>query len=81
MAGAAFGRAALFAVQAGIGLAVAAAASAIVLWAASVAALLPFALQRLPIDQAVVSTTLITTLVDDTELFLYLQIARLLLAA
>ena len=62
-----------------IGLVVGASAFVIVLWAALVAALLPLLLKRLGLDPAVVSTPLITTIVDGTGLFIYFSIARLLL--
>jgi len=52
----------------------------IVLWAVTVATLLPLLLQRLRIDPAVVSTPLITTLVDGTGLLIYLSIARVVLS-
>ncbi|MBI3971727.1 MAG: magnesium transporter [Chloroflexi bacterium] len=73
------GRALLLGVGPDVGIAVAIAAGVIVLWAATVAAILPLLLHRLKIDPAVVSAPLITTLVDGTGLFLYLQIARYLL--
>jgi magnesium transporter len=76
---AAFGRALLLGVGLDIGIAVAVAAAAIVLWATTVAAVLPLILHRLRIDPAVVSAPLIATLVDGTGLFLYLTIARAVL--
>lgn len=79
MAAVAFARAAVLGVGPDVGLAVGVAAAAIVLRAGTVAAGLPFALHRLRIDPAVVSAPLITTLVDGTGLFIYLQIGRLLL--
>ena len=51
----------------------------IVVWAASVAAVLPLVLHRLRLDPAVVSSPFISTLVDGTGLFLYLTIARMML--
>jgi magnesium transporter len=60
----------------GVGQTVALTAAAIVVWAATVAALLPLVLRRLRIDPAVVSAPLITTLVDGTGLVLYFEIAR-----
>jgi magnesium transporter len=63
-------------VERGVGETVALTAAAIVLWAATVAALLPLVLKRLRIDPAVVSAPLITTLVDGTGLVLYFEIAR-----
>ncbi len=72
-------RAVLLGVGPEVGIAVAIAAAAIVVWAATVAAILPLILHRLRVDPAVVSAPLITTLVDGTGLFIYLQIARMLL--
>ncbi|HEY8477556.1 MAG TPA: magnesium transporter, partial [Chloroflexota bacterium] len=62
-----------------LGIVVAATAFWIVLWAAFVATVLPLLLRRLGLDPAVVSTPLITTLVDGTGLVIYFTIARLLL--
>jgi magnesium transporter len=63
----------------GVGLTVAMAAGTIVLWSATVAAILPLALRRLRVDPAVVSAPLITTLVDGTGLIIYFEIARFVL--
>jgi magnesium transporter len=62
-----------------VGPAVAVAAVCIVLWAATVAALLPLALKKLRVDPAVVSAPFITTLVDGTGLFIYFTVAKILL--
>jgi magnesium transporter len=62
-----------------VGPAVATAAVCIVIWAATVAALLPLALRKLRVDPAVVSAPFITTLVDGTGLFIYFTIAKILL--
>jgi magnesium transporter len=62
-----------------VGPAVAMAALCIVIWAATVAALLPLALSKLRVDPAVVSAPFITTLVDGTGLFIYFTVARILL--
>jgi len=51
----------------------------IVVWAASVGAVLPLILHRIRLDPAVVSSPFISTLVDGTGLFLYLTIARMML--
>jgi magnesium transporter len=59
-----------------VGLAVALAAAAIVVWAATVAAMLPMLLRRFRVDPAVVSAPLITTLVDGTGLIIYFEVAR-----
>jgi len=58
---------------------VACAIFAIVLWAVTVAAVLPPVLKRLRIDPAVVSAPLIATLVDGTGLIIYFNVARLIL--
>jgi magnesium transporter len=62
-----------------VGPAVAVAAVCIVIWAATVAALLPLVLRKLRVDPAVVSAPFITTLVDGTGLFIYFTVARILL--
>ncbi len=59
-----------------IGLTVALSISVIVVWAATVSAVLPLLLRRLRVDPAVVSAPLITTLVDGTGLVIYFEIAR-----
>lgn len=79
MAVAMFVRSQTMAVDPVVGLAVAAAAIVIVVWSASVAAVLPLVIRRFGVDPAVVSAPFITTLVDGTGLFLYLSIARLML--
>jgi magnesium transporter len=79
MAGAVFVRAETMAVGVHISLVVALSAIFIVLWSALVAAVLPLGLQRLGLDPAVVSSPLLTTLVDGTGLMLYLTVARLVL--
>ncbi|HEV2121628.1 MAG TPA: magnesium transporter, partial [Chloroflexota bacterium] len=73
---ASFGRAWLLGVNEGIAITVAIATSLIVLWASTVAALLPLLLRRLRVDPAVVSAPLITTLVDGTGLMIYFETAR-----
>jgi magnesium transporter len=52
----------------------------IVLWAATVGAVLPLLLRRLRVDPAVVSAPFITTLVDGTGLIIYFEVARRMLA-
>jgi magnesium transporter len=79
MAAAMFIRAETMGVDLHIGLVVSLAAIFIVLWSASVAAILPMVLHRVGIDPAVVSAPLITTLVDGTGLFIYLTVARAVL--
>ncbi|MCC6175533.1 MAG: magnesium transporter [Chloroflexi bacterium] len=62
-----------------VGPVVAVTAAFIVLWAATVGAVLPLVLRQLKVDPAVVSAPFISTLVDGTGLFLYFTIARLML--
>jgi magnesium transporter len=62
-----------------IGAVVAFTAACIVVWAATVASLLPLVLKRLHLDPAVVSGPFITTIVDGTGLVIYFEIARWLL--
>lgn len=58
---------------------VAISACGIILWAATVGAVLPLALRKVGVDPAVVSAPFISTLVDGTGLFIYLTLAQLLL--
>jgi magnesium transporter len=74
-----FLRAWMLGVDVDIRLTVAVAVSLIVMWAATVGAVLPLILRRLRVDPAVVSAPFITTLVDGTGLVLYFEIARYLL--
>jgi magnesium transporter len=62
-----------------IGLVVGVTALVVVVWAATVAAVLPLLLHRCRVDPAVVSAPFITTLVDGSGLFLYFTIARWIL--
>ncbi len=59
-----------------ISLVVGLALPAIVVWAASLASLLPLAAKRIGIDPAVMSAPFITTFVDATGLVIYFEIAR-----
>lgn len=79
MAVVAFGRAEIEGLGSDLSLAVACAIFAIVLWAVTVASVLPPVLKRLRIDPAVVSAPLIATLVDGTGLIIYFNVARLIL--
>lgn len=79
MAIATFIRAMTLGVGIDIGLTVAIAVTAIVIWAALVGAVLPLILHRLGGDPAVVSAPFISTLVDGTGLVIYFTVARLLL--
>jgi magnesium transporter len=51
----------------------------IVMWAATIGAVLPLVLRRVRLDPAVVSAPFITTVVDGTGLIIYLEVARFLL--
>ena len=62
-----------------LGLVVAISVTAIILWAALIAAILPLVLRQLRVDPAVVSAPLITTLVDGTGLIIYFSLAGVLL--
>jgi magnesium transporter len=63
-----------------VALTVAISTAVIVLWAATVAAILPLVIRRFRVDPAVVSAPLITTVVDGTGLFIYFEVARRLLS-
>jgi magnesium transporter len=79
MAAASFIRAWTLGVEPRVGTVVAVTAACIVLWAATVASVLPLVLRRLRLDPAVVSGPFITTIVDGTGLIIYFEIARYLL--
>jgi magnesium transporter len=79
MAGACLIRAWTLGVGTEIGRVVAMTAACIVLWAATVAAILPLVLRRLGLDPAIVSSPFITTVVDGTGLVIYFEIARYIL--
>ncbi len=51
----------------------------VILWATTVGAIMPLVMSKLGIDPAVVSGPFMSTLVDATGLFIYLQTARLIL--
>ncbi len=51
----------------------------VVVWANVVATLVPLIAERLKIDPAVVSTPMITTIVDATGMLIYLSLAALIL--
>lgn len=74
-----FGRAIMINVGMDIALVVASAVMVIVIWATLVGAVLPLLLRRAGVDPAVVSSPLITTLVDGTGLIIYFSAARLVL--
>lgn len=79
MALVAFGRAEIEGLGRELSLVVACAIFAIVLWAVTVATVLPLLLRKLRIDPAVVSAPLIATLVDGTGLVIYFNVARVIL--
>lgn len=79
MGAAGFLRAEILGVDPAISLTVGVALFCIVLWAVTVATLLPLLLKRLGIDPAVVSSPFIATLVDGTGLVIYFNVARLIL--
>ena len=74
-----FARTILMGVGVDLGLVVAISVTAIILWAALIAAVLPLVLRQFRVDPAVVSAPLITTLVDGTGLIIYFTAARLIL--
>ncbi len=51
----------------------------VILWATSVGAVMPLVMSKIGIDPAIVSGPFMSTLVDATGLFIYLQTARLIL--
>ncbi len=79
LATAMFGRTIFMGVGVDLGIVVAISVTAIVLWAALIAAVLPLFLRQLRVDPAVVSAPLITTLVDGTGLIIYFSAAKLIL--
>ena len=79
MGTAGFLRAEILGVDPAISLTVGVALFCIVLWAVTVATVLPLLLRRLGIDPAVVSSPFIATLVDGTGLVIYFNVARIIL--
>ena len=79
MGAATFARAWTLDVGMDVRLTAAAAVIPIVLWAATVGAVLPLVLRKVRLDPAVVSAPFITTLVDGTGLIIYFEVARRLL--
>jgi magnesium transporter len=79
MAVASFIRSWTLSVQMRVGAVVAITAACVVLWAATVAAVLPLVLRRLRLDPAVVSGPFITTVVDGTGLVIYFTVAKYVL--
>ncbi len=62
-----------------VALAVSAALMGVAIWATSVGALLPLLAEKLHVDPAIVSGPFMSTLVDATGLFLYLEMAKFIL--
>jgi magnesium transporter len=80
LGGVAFGRALLWGVGMDLAACVALTILVVCTWANTVGAVIPLAAQRLGIDPTVISGPFITTLVDASGLFLYLSIAKLMIA-
>jgi magnesium transporter len=76
----AFGRALLWGVTGDLATCVGLTVLIVCTWANTVGALIPVAAEAVGIDPTVVSAPLITTLVDASGLFLYLSVAKLLIA-
>ncbi len=76
----AFGRALLWGVSYDLAACVGVTVLVVCTWANTVGAVIPLAAQRVGVDPTVVSGPLITTLVDASGLFLYLTIAKLMIA-
>ena len=76
----AFFRALLWGVHSDLALCVATTVLVVCTWANTVGAAIPIAAQKAKIDPTVISGPLITTLVDASGLFLYLTIAKLMIA-
>ena len=72
-------RALLFDADPGVPIVLAITLLLVVIWANSVATLVPIIAQRVNIDPAVVSAPMITTIVDASGLFIYLTLAAALL--
>jgi magnesium transporter len=75
-----FVRAQVFDADPGVGLVLALTLPLVVIWANSVATLVPLIAERIHIDPAVVSAPMITTIVDATGLLIYFGIAAAILA-
>jgi magnesium transporter len=69
----------IFLAEPGVPLILAITLPLVVIWSNTVATLVPLLAERFKIDPAVVSTPMITTIVDATGIFMYLMLARLVL--
>lgn len=76
----AFGRALLWGVHVDLATCVGITVLVVCTWANTVGALIPLGAEAVGIDPTVVSAPLITTLVDASGLFIYLSVAKLLIA-
>ena len=74
-----FARALIFDSDPGVPLVLALTLLIVVIWANTVATLVPLITERLKIDPAVVSAPMITTIVDATGIFIYLALATAIL--
>jgi magnesium transporter len=74
-----FARALIFGSDPGVPLVLALTLLIVVIWANTVATLVPLITERLRIDPAVVSAPMITTIVDATGIFIYLALATAIL--
>lgn len=74
-----FIRAQLFDAGLGVGLVLALTLPLVLLWANTVATLVPLIAQRMNVDPAVVSTPMITTIVDASGLLIYFTLAAIIL--
>jgi magnesium transporter len=81
LGGIAFGRALLWGVGYDLAACVAVTVLVVCTWANTVGALIPIGAQRAGIDPTVISGPLITTLVDASGLFIYLSVAKVMIAA
>jgi magnesium transporter len=75
----AFGRALLWGVEQELAITVAITIAAIVIWANTVASVVPIIASRLGIDPTILSGPLMTTLIDGTGLLIYFSLAALIL--
>lgn len=80
LGGIAFGRAMLWGVGYDLAACVALTILIVCTWANTVGSVIPIGAQRLGIDPTVISGPLITTLVDASGLFIYLTVAKLMIA-
>jgi magnesium transporter len=80
LGGIAFGRSLLWGVGYDLAACVGVTVLVVCTWANTVGAVIPIAAQRAGVDPTVISGPLITTLVDASGLFLYLTIAKLMIA-